>query len=235
MSNAASHDYFGTAGTRMSRRFFDHHAAFGALVEHPRVMAMMRDIDGTEFLFSGSGSAWSNFDDTPWHTDGVPGKEVPSAKIAVYLDAMDETSGALQVIPGSNHPQFCAALFQASGVWDDGRPRLQMPPDEVPGAVAIRTALGDVVLWDNRLWHYAPRRHDGLPRRALFIQYYRDPGDDMVAREVLRRLYRAVLGDQHVYPWSLLQHPTPAREHMATRLEALGIENVREAPEVIHA
>ena len=139
------------------------------------------------------------------------------------------------MIPGSNHPQFCAALFQASGVWDDGRPRLQISPDEVPGAVAIATAPGDVVLWDNRLWHYAPRRHDGLPRRALFIHYYRDPGDDMVARGVLQRIYKSMLADQHVYSRSLLQHPTPARERMATRLETLGIENVRETPDVIHA
>lgn len=65
MANAASHDYFGTSGTRMTRRFFNHHPAFGALVEHPSVMAMMRDIDGTEFLFSGGGSSWSNFDGTP--------------------------------------------------------------------------------------------------------------------------------------------------------------------------
>ena len=235
MANAPSYDYFGAGGTRMSRRYIDQHPAFGALVEHPHVLAMMRDIDGTEFLFSGSGDMWSNFDDTPWHTDGVPGKEFPSAKIAVYLDDMDETSGALRVIPGSNHPQFCSALFQASGVWDDGRPRLQIPPDEVPGAVTIATAPGDVVLWDNRLWHYAPRRPDGLPRRALFISYFRDPGDDMVARGVLHRLYKSMHpANQYIYSRTLLQHPTPARERMATRLEALGIENVREAPEIIH-
>lgn len=232
MASAPAYDYFGTSGTRMAKRFLDRDPAFGALIEHQQVLAMMREIDGTEFLFTGSGDMWSNFDDTPWHTDGVPGKEFPSAKIAVYLDAMDDTTGALRVIPGSHHPQFCGGLFRASGVWDNGRPRLRIPPDEVPGAVTITTSPGDVVLWDNRLWHYAPRRRDGLPRRAIFISYWRDPGDDMVSRGILQRLYQSRdQTNRYIYSRNLLQHQSSARDRMAARLEALGIENVREKKE----
>lgn len=227
---APAYDYFGSNGTRMLCPFVQQDECFGALIEHPGVMAAMREIWGAECLYTAGSDAWANLDDTPWHTDGQPGREAVTLKIAVYLDEQGAGSGALNVIPGSHHPQFCAGLFRACGYWDQGRPRLHLPADRIPGAVSIHTCPGDVVLWDNRLWHSAFRRRDGRPRRTLFIGYMPDPGGDLLALAALRAAVSSQLGERQpaVYSREMMAAGNPRRERMARRLEEVGVERVRE-------
>ena len=59
--------------------------AFWFLIEHPNIMEAMRDIWGTECLYTAGSDMWSNFDDTPWHSDGDPGRLTKTLKIAIYL------------------------------------------------------------------------------------------------------------------------------------------------------
>lgn len=155
IAKAPAYDYFAENGTRMLSPFVQADDAFGALIEHPGVMEAMRDIWGTECLYIAGSDMWANRDDTPWHTDGQPGRQAVTLKTAVYLDEQDRDLGSLNLIPGSHHPGFSAALFRSCGRWDRGRPRLRLDPHSIPGAVSLRTLPGDVVLWDNRLWHSA--------------------------------------------------------------------------------
>lgn len=230
IADAPSYQYFGDCGTKMLCSFVDCDDAFGALIEHPAIMQAMRDIWGTECLYAGGSDMWSNLDDTPWHSDGQPGRESQTLKTAIYLDPTSDDQGPLNVVPGSHHSQFCAAIFQSCGTWDRGRPRLRLDRDKVPGAISLCTQPGDVVLWDNRLWHSAWKRKDGKPRRTMFITYVPDPLDNLVAQEQLRAGIKQTLGSGRtaLYTKEMMGKGGAAREKMAARLEALGVEGVRE-------
>ncbi len=231
MAAAPINNYFGGgAGTRTLAPFVEADDAFGELIEHPGVMEAMRDIWGTECLYNAGSDMWSNLDDTPWHSDGDPGREGLTLKTAFYLDEQDENQGALNVIPGSHHPEFCAAVFRGCGYWDERRPRLRLDPHDIPGAVSLQTIPGDVVLWDNRLWHSAFRRSDGRPRRTMFIGYTPDPLDDLLEISALRATVGAHLQGDYplVYSRAMMRKGGQAREKMAARLESLGVDNVRE-------
>ncbi len=160
----------------------------------------------------------------------TPGEKGLTLKTAFYLDEQDENQGALNVIPGSHHPEFCAAVFRGCGYWDERRPRLRLDPHDIPGAVSLQTIPGDVVLWDNRLWHSAFRRSDGRPRRTMFIGYTPDPLDDLLEISALRATVGAHLQGDYplVYSRAMMRKGGQAREKMAARLESLGVDNVRE-------
>ena len=231
IAEAPINNYFGgCVGTRTVSPFVEADDTFGALIEHSGVLEAMRDIWGTECLYNGGSDMWANLDDTPWHSDGQPGREQISLKTAIYLDEQDNEQGPLNVIPGSHHPEYCAAIFRSCGYWDDRRPRLRFDPHDVPGSVSLPTRPGDVVLWDNRLWHSAFRRKDGRPRRTMFIGYTPDPLDDLLAISGLRATVRAHLSEEYpfVYSKEMMRKGGQAREKMAARLEELGVENVRE-------
>ena len=230
IAGAPEYNYFAENGTRMLSPFVQADNAFARLIEHPRVMEAMRDIWGTECLYIGGSDMWANRDDTPWHTDGQPGRQTVTLKTAVYLDEQDRDLGSLNLIPGSHHPEFSAALFRSCGYWDRGRPRLRLDPHAIPGSVFLRTRPGDVVLWDNRLWHSAFRRKDGDPRRTMFIGYMPDPRDDLLAVRDLRAAVEAHLSEEQpfVYSREMMRKGSGGREKMASRLEGLGVERVRE-------
>ena len=118
--SAPLYEYFTKIGTRMTSRFLFEDECLGNLIEHPKVMEVMRDIWGTECLYNGGQDMWENRDETPWHCDGPPGRKTVTLKIALYFDEMDENSGSLNVIPGSHHPEFSERLFQTCGYWEKG-------------------------------------------------------------------------------------------------------------------
>ena len=73
----------------------------------------MRDIDGAEFLYTGNGDLTANVDDVYWHCDGTPGLQAMTVKTVFYLSEANDGDGALNIIPGSCHPDFSAALFRS--------------------------------------------------------------------------------------------------------------------------
>ncbi len=230
IADAPVYNYFAEKGTRMLSPFVQADDTFAELIEHPGVMEAMRDIWGRECLYIGGSDMWANRDDTPWHTDGQPGRKIVTLKTAVYLDEQDKDLGSLNLIPGSHHAEFSAALFRSCGYWDRGRPRLRLDPHAIPGALSLRTRPGDVVLWDNRLWHSAFKRRDGRPRRTLFIGYMPDPEDDLLAVNDLHLTVAAGLSEKQpwVYSREMMKKAGSGRRKMAARLEELGIERVRE-------
>ena len=94
----------------------------------------------------------------------------------------------------------------------------------------MQTRPGDVVLWDNRLWHSAFKRKDGRPRRTMFIGYMPDPQDDLLTIKDLRTTVEAHITEQQpfVYSKKMMEKGYPRREKMAARLERLGVKKVRE-------
>ena len=141
IADAPEYNYFAENGTQKLSPFVQADDAFAALIEHPCAMEAMRDIWGKECLYIAGSDMWANRDDTPWHTDGHPGRQTVTLKTAIYLDEQDKGFGALNLIPGSHHPEFSAALFRSCGYWDRGRPRLHLNPDAIPGTVSLQTDL----------------------------------------------------------------------------------------------
>ena len=231
IANAPGYNYFTEIGTRMTTAFVYEDESLGNLIENPKVMEVMRDIWGTECLYNGGQDMWENRDFTPWHCDGPPGQSTVSLKMALYLDEQDKDTGSLNVIPGSHHQEFSATLFQSCGYWVKGsRPRLHLDPDHVPGAISLHTKPGDLVLWNNHIWHSAFKRKDGLPRRTLFIGYMPDPGNNLLKILELREQAAYHLREERPYIYSeeMIRNASPARNKMIARLEELGVENVRE-------
>ena len=231
IATAPRYDYFSNIGTRMTSSFVYEDESLGNLIEHSKVMEAMRDIWGTECLYLGGQDMWENRDYTPWHCDGKPAQDTVTLKTALYLDEQDKDTGSLNVIPGSHHPDFSATLFQSCGYWEKngGRPRLKLDPENIPGALSLHTQPGDVILWNNHIWHSAFKRKDGLPRRTLFIGYMPDPGNDLLKILELRNQVKQHLSEDRPYLYNeqMMRNASPARNKMVARLEELGVENVR--------
>ena len=224
ISQAPRYLYFNKdSQSRMINHVEDQDRIIAALIVHPRIIDTMRDIWGTTCLFIGS-NIWSNLDETPWHTDNVVGRYTPTIKVTYYLDVQTTDQGSFNVIPSTHHPQWSQALFKNCGYWDRDRPRLRLDPMSIPGAVSIATRPGDVVLWDNRLWHSALKRKDGRPRRGVFFQYLPDPQNDLVAMDEAGQQIAHALSEDHpsLYSEQLLAHNLPELNHMADRLASLG-------------
>jgi hypothetical protein len=218
-------------GTRTLCPFAEADGAFTDLIEHPRIMEAMREIDGTEFLYSGAEDMSSFVGDTMWQCDFFPPhNEFRPVEATFYLDPMRADDGALRLIPGTHIPEFAAQIFRMCGHYGDtGGPRLRLEPRQVP-SVPIETDPGDVVLWENHMWHFAARRQNGEPRRAMFVQYYRDPKDDPIAAKGIREAIADIQAKHkpYVYSRGMLETASPGREKMAARLEAIGVANVRQ-------
>ena len=225
IAGASAYDYFEdniglpSQGTRMQSRCAELDEGFGRFVEHPAIVQAQRAIFGRPCLFHGGGEAWLNMSATPWHSDvlGDPERDPDfyTIKAAFYLDELDAASGALEVIPGSHFPAFGQALLDQCGYREGGlRPRLHLP--EPPGAVAVATRPGDVVLFDTRIWHAAPARGDG--RRTAFISYVPDPGDSPRRRQQVRQLLQPF-----PYTEPLIQSAGSQRRAMIGRMRELGI------------
>ena len=241
IESAPDFDAFGTGGSKRLTPFVEADDSFAAVIEHPGIMEGMRDIDGAEFLYHNASDLTANVDDVFWHCDGVPTRQISTAKTAIYLDDLSDGDGALSIIPGSHHPEFSAALLRSYGPLRKEYRRSaheERPRANIPGVVSVQTRPGDVLLWDNRLWHSARRRSNGTPRRNMFIEYVRDPKDDPVSIFAVREYIAAGLASQaarsgpkhrpFIYSKELMRKGGPAREKMAARLEELGVDNVRE-------
>ena len=99
IAGAPVYNYFAENGTRMLSPFVQADPSFADLIEHPGVMQAMRRIWGTECIYIAGSDMWANRDDTPWHTDGHPGRQTVTLKTAIYLDEQDEDQGVVEPDP----------------------------------------------------------------------------------------------------------------------------------------
>jgi hypothetical protein len=148
--------------------FIDQNEYLSSLVDDPRVDGIFSSLLGEDYNYLGSDG---NFyvGDTNWHSDtdwsGKMRGKPPRIfyKMALYLDPVTATSGALRVVPGSQHygDEFAETL-QAT---------LRMAPDklgisgaQVP-AIALESNPGDVVVFNQNTKHSA---WGGNNRRRMF-------------------------------------------------------------------
>jgi len=152
--------------------------------------------------------------DTPWHTDS----DLPIASLGVvtYSEPLREKSGALRVLPGSHRAEFRTALRALGAV---GQPAEKLP------AHVLETEPGDVIMFDEHLFHASS---GGGTRQQWRVDYIRDPTspeEKEQAEAYWRELYRPDWDggyDVDRYPsygsdWRNSGRPS------VKRLEALGV------------
>ena len=236
MAKAPTFNYFGNSGSKYIKNTHEEDIAVASLCVHPRILEVMNDIWGRPCVLTNGNDMWLNLDETPWHSDCAVGYHIPSLQLGVYLDETTAEQGSLRVIPGTHHPEFNRAMFANFGYFEEeSRGRVRLDPSTTPGAVAIPTQPGDIVMFDNRMYHAAFKRKDGRGRRNLFLNYWPDPQDSIVARAHLIQLAGSAITEKRPYLYSkrLLSFRLPAIDAMVERFKELGIQQVCEgAPAV---
>ena len=148
--------------------FIDQNEYLSSLVDDPRVDGIFTSLLGEEYNYLGSDG---NFyvGDTNWHSDtdwsGKMRGKPPRIfyKLALYLDPVTATSGALRVVPGSQHygDEYAEALQATLRMAPD---KLGIPGSQVP-AIALESNPGDVVVFNQNTKHSA---WGGNNRRRMF-------------------------------------------------------------------
>jgi hypothetical protein len=149
------------------------------LIEDDRIYIPMTQLLGQDVIWSGSegnqgiagGRAAHH-----WHADRPGPLELgyTRIKIILYMDPMRKDTGALRVIPGSHRSPFHEALepFQIAHVEADPR-FFGMNGADVP-AYPVETDPGDVVVFNQSLFH-AVYGHPDRRRRFIALKYAARP------------------------------------------------------------
>jgi len=169
-------------------------------------------LDGAVLPTRAKGVRYSG--NTAWHTDSdLP---IASLGIVAYLESLGAESGALRVLPGSHRAEFAAAL-RSLGI--AGKPAETQP------SYAILTKPGDIIVFDEHLFHAS---FGGGTRRQWRVDYIADPANgeaEEQAKVYFRELYRADWDggyDVDRYPSYGPDWRNSERASVA-RLEALGV------------
>ena len=162
------------------------------------------------------------FGETSWHTDSEG--LLLSVGALAYLEPVGAESGALRVLPGSQHPQFGNAIRAV------GAATLTASP--LPAHV-IATEPGDLIFLDERLFHASV---GGETRRQWRADFVKAP----VGPEAVRRT-KAYFANIYPADWDggydVDQFPTYGPDWLASnrpavaQLEALGVYELAAAQE----
>ena len=161
--------------------FVELHPTLIDLIADDRIYLPMRDLLGENFIWVGSEGMYGFSDrlrDHHWHSDG----DKDTRKLAyrhiksmIYLDPLRRESGALRVIPGSHRLPLNEMLqpFQDDHIKEQPT-FFSLEGKEIP-AYAIETDPGDVVLFNQWLFHavYGKAGH----RRTIVLKFARWPAD----------------------------------------------------------
>jgi hypothetical protein len=133
------------------------------------------DLLGTSVL-PGRAKGTEYHGSTAWHRDSDG--SVRSLGVACYLEPLASDSGALQVLPGSQRPEYAVAIADIIHTAN-------------PPAVTLATRPGDAIVFDERLYHASS---GGSTRRQWRVDFVADIADDV---DAIRRYYAS----QYVPGW----------------------------------
>lgn len=221
----------------------------GFVERHPTLSALITDdhiYDPVAQLLD-QGPVWIGSDgnryvgETGWHPDGsYPGYR--RIKVALYLDVLRRDTGALRVVPGSHknplHDELRVLLqrfdttitpygVMASFRTNPTETGTGVPPTEVP-CYAVDTDPGDVVFFDQNIWHASFGGEAG--RRMFTLNFGASPQTEE-QWTFLERMYRGQLEHVRVrqrgkrtriYPDHLLNGPEPRLRQLFGPLAARG-------------
>ncbi|MCO1655269.1 phytanoyl-CoA dioxygenase family protein [Pseudonocardia humida] len=161
------------------------------------------------------------FDMAGWHTD--TGHAVPGAKAVAYLEEVDEGTGALRVLPGSHRldERVVRDLLQGGVFRGD---TWQAATAAVP-AHAIASRPGDVIVFDEHIWHASVGGRNRHQWSAGFVLDPQCPEEELAVRNCLASQFVAGMRldyDPTHYPWYGPGLREGCPPHWYARLEELG-------------
>jgi len=161
---------------------------------------------------------------TGWHPDGKT--KTRGVKFMLYLEPLDEHSGALRVVPGS----------QADPVWSSVERFIGThQPDiaDVPAHVCY-TQPGDVIAFDFPLWHASVG--GSRDRRLCTIEFYRRPSTGDEKAQMKEHLESIIDVTAKAFPrddfpffdqrWVDAARSDPQRRVHVDRLDELGLLDI---------
>lgn len=217
-----AHDPFTGEKRHWTMMLDSHTPLFRSLLEDERFCSVAEQLYGDDVIGVGT-DANRYVGDTVWHSDhrADPAQDVHGVKFAFYLDSVDDSSGALRLIPGSQNRSFHDQLRNSMK-------ELDLSVAEVP-AYACISSPGDVVAFDMRCWHASSGGAQG--RRMCTCVFYNNPRG-RVEEEAARLLAIKAQGTpakfgregQPLYPQGWLSNPdnNPKRQSWLNRMAELG-------------
>jgi ectoine hydroxylase-related dioxygenase (phytanoyl-CoA dioxygenase family) len=159
------------------------------LIEDPRIVGICEGLLGTGHVICG-GDGTIFHTNTSWHSDGWGAftDQVRHIKVSCYLDPLTSTTGALRVIPGSQHAgdRYSEIL---NGQVSDPLGSYARPLQEVP-CVSCETRPGDIVIFDWRTKHAS---FGGSGRRRLMCLNVHAAFADAQQRELGLDYWRGIV------------------------------------------
>lgn len=153
--------------------FIDKSEQLSWLRDDPRVVGIVSSVLGPDYEYAESdGNCF--YCDTSWHADIYSAPiDQPHLKLSFYLDPLTAASGAIRLIPGSNHhtSEFARALRRDLETPTSVRELFGVEPEDIP-SWALETMPGDLVMWNFRTVHAS---FGGSARRRLFSVNFRAP------------------------------------------------------------
>ncbi|HZH98896.1 MAG TPA: phytanoyl-CoA dioxygenase family protein [Fimbriimonadaceae bacterium] len=164
VEDAGEHPFLGDERQQI-QGFVERRPELISLIDDARVYGVVKTLLQSELIWIGSdGNRYVGA--TGWHPDGS-NLTFPRIKVAFYLDPLGRESGALRVIPGSHRDPLHHALahllqrgdatitpygVQASVRDWSATTGYASPPEDIP-SYGLETHPGDVVFFDQNIWH----------------------------------------------------------------------------------
>ena len=199
--------------------FLNHSAYLCTLLDDDRINGIAAGLLGEAYQYWNSDGNYY-VGDTGWHSDTVWPAPIHFYKMAIYLDRVTRSTGALRVIPGSHRcgdgfaEEIHGQLFRHKGMWGG------LDGSEIP-AVALETEPGDLVVFDHATKHSA---WGGDSKRRMFtIVFTEDHAGSALPhfQDVVRGhgyTKKEVFGENSGGPL-LTTGPAERRRHLAQLLE----------------
>lgn len=176
--------------TRVRHAFCDFAPCILKLLDNEPWLAIQRHLLGTDKMTVHRCAAiLKNVGSPPvtWHTDWTGYKTGEATHTSAVLNVGEHPSGAwfyldgthpsragLAVIPGSHHidwqgPEGYEFTEGRVSFHPKGEPVAHHPHLDVPGAVALLTDPGDMIIFAARTYHYATAHNGQYPRRSCAL------------------------------------------------------------------
>jgi hypothetical protein len=158
---------------RIILKFIDQNPKLASLRTDPRVLGVVNSLMGDNWEYAESdGNLF--YCDSSWHPDiyGAPLAQY-HVKLSFYLDPLRADTGAIRMIPGTNHhlTDFATTLVGKLQRPEDIEQTFGVRWDEIPSHT-LETDPGDLVVWTFRTIHAS---FGGNARRRLFSMSFREP------------------------------------------------------------
>ena len=156
--------------------FFERRPFMSTLPVDDRIYGIGESILGPEFFLDVT-EGWRHTGTTKWHGGGAFTENIPSCKIAFYVEPLTRDTGCLRVVPGSHirsNPDLLESL-RGDGFGKEGVEPFGISGSEIP-CVALETEPGDIVVFPEDTLHASYGGRKGRYQHAL--TYIRNPVTD---------------------------------------------------------